>query len=63
MSSNDNAHINQRQMDPLQSSIHALNTTTPGNITQSTSTYERPFTHEGNYLVVFSLFMVLMIMK
>ena len=39
-------------MDPPgQSSIHALNTTTPGDLTQRTSTYERPFTREGNYLV------------
>ena len=36
---------------PPQSSIHALNTTTPGDLTQRTSTYKRPFTHEGNYLV------------
>ena len=38
-------------MDPPQSSIHALNTTAPRDLTQRTSTYERPFTHEGNYLV------------
>ena len=38
-------------MDPPQLSIHALNTTTPGDLTQWTSTYERPFTLEGNYLV------------
>ena len=37
---------------PSQSSIHALNTTTPGDLTQRTSTYERPFTHKGNYLVI-----------
>ena len=55
MSSNDNAHINQRQMYPLQLSIHALNTTTQGDITQIT-TYERPFTHEGNYLVGLSCY-------
>ena len=37
--------------DPPQSSIHALNTTTQGDLTQRTSTYERSFTREGNYLV------------
>ena len=40
------------KMDPpSQSSIHALNTATPGDLAQRTFTYERPFTHEGNYLV------------
>ena len=49
-------HIYAWQIDPPgQSSIHALNTVTPnwGDLPQRTSTYERPFTHEGNYLVVF----------
>ena len=38
-------------MDPPQLSIYALNTTTPGYLTQRPSTYKRPFTHEGSYLV------------
>ena len=39
---------------PSQSSIHALNTATPnkGDLPQKTSTYKRPFIHEGNYLVL-----------
>ena len=50
------SHIGQCTYQPTadghpQSSIHALNTTTPGDLTQRTSTYKRPFTHEGNYLV------------
>ena len=45
-------HIYTRdRWTPLQSSMHALNTTTPGDLSQRTSTYERPFTREGNYLV------------
>ena len=41
---------------PSQSSIHALHTATPnwGDLPQRSSTYKRPFTHEGNYLVDFS---------
>ena len=40
-------------LPPSQSSIDALNTTTPNlaGLPQRTSTYERPFTHECNYLV------------
>ena len=44
-------HIYPWQIAPLQSSIDALHSTTPGDLTQRTSTYGRPFTHEGNYLV------------
>ena len=55
-------HICAWQIDPpSQLSIHALNTTTPnsGDLPQRTSTYERPFTHEGNYLVhLFSLLLL-----
>ena len=45
---------------PSQSSIDALNTTTPnyGYLPQRTSTCERPFTHQGNYLVVSVTFTV-----
>ena len=39
---------------PSQLSIDALNTATPNlaDLPQRTSIYERPFTHEGNYVVV-----------
>ena len=41
------------QIYPCQLSTDALNTATPNlaDLPQITSTYERPFTHEGNYLV------------
>ena len=44
---------NWADLPPSQLSIDALNTTTPNlpDLHQRTSTYERPFTHEGNYLV------------
>ena len=51
-------HIYIWQITPhSQLSIDALNTTTPNlaDLTQRTSTYERPFTREGNYLVINSL--------
>ena len=40
-------------LPPSQLSIDALNTSTPNlaDLPQRTSTYKRPFTHEGNYLV------------
>ena len=46
-------YMHGRLTPPDQSSIHASNTATPnwGDLPQSTSTYERPFTHEGNYIV------------
>ena len=45
---------NLADLPPSQASIDALNTTTPNlaDLPQRTSTYERPFTHEGNYLVL-----------
>ena len=41
-------------LPPSQSSIDALNIATPNlaDLPQRTSTYERPFTREGNYLVL-----------
>ena len=40
-------------LSPSQSSIDALNTATPNlaDVPQRTSTFERPFTRERNYLV------------
>ena len=42
-------------LPPQSIDIDALNTATPNlaDLPQRTSTYERPFTHEGNYLVIF----------
>ena len=38
-------------LPPSQLSLDALNTATPNLADLPQRTYERPFTHEGNYLV------------